>query len=176
MFIRTEQTFFKKLINSLEADPECVKHLRRRVISIYLCNKTLDICLLIIINSFWGVTIDGLWKVMENRQPSIDCVIDEWTKPAIWEDIVLSEHIHFYLVDFNGEKQPDIPSSKKVFVRSISRIWQIEWNSLIDRLHEISLHINAVSIKGVSIIWVLIIVKMSIDLDYFWASVYVPIW
>ena len=51
---------------------------------------------------------------MENRQPSIDCVIDEWTKPAIWEDIVLSEHINFYLVDFNGEKLPDIPSNKKV--------------------------------------------------------------
>jgi len=51
---------------------------------------------------------------MEDRQPSIDCAIDEWTKPAIWEDIVLTEHVDFYLVDFNGEKQPDIPANKKV--------------------------------------------------------------
>jgi len=70
---------------------------------------------------FSGVTIDGLWKVMEDRQPSIDCAIDEWTKPAIWEDIVLTEHVDFYLVDFNGEKQPDIPANKKVCFFSMNK-------------------------------------------------------
>ena len=55
-----------------------------------------------------------MWKLMEKRQPSIDCVLDQWTKPAVWEDIVYCKHIDFYVIDFNGQKQDDIPENKKV--------------------------------------------------------------
>eukprot|EP00111_Clytia_hemisphaerica_P023811 TCONS_00070164-protein len=60
-----------------------------------------------------GVSINKLWELIDKRQPPVDCAIDQWTKPSIWEDIVLSEHIEFYAVDFNTEKRPGIPQNKK---------------------------------------------------------------
>ena len=56
-----------------------------------------------------------MWNLMEKRQPPIDCVLDQWTKPAVWEDIVYCKHIEFYLIDFKGPKQEDIPENKKVY-------------------------------------------------------------
>ena len=65
---------------------------------------------------------------MVKRKPPIDCSIDEWTKPSIWEDIVASQHVEFYFVDYNGDKQNVIPESKKVstsYRMGSSAIWHI---------------------------------------------------
>ena len=64
--------------------------------------------------SFKGVSVNGLWSLMEKRQPPIDCVLDQWTKPAVWEDLVYCQHIDFFVVDFQEGKQNDIPENKRV--------------------------------------------------------------
>lgn len=55
------------------------------------------------------MSLSGLWKLLKERQPPINCTIDEWTKPHIWKHLALSKHLEYYAVDFNGPKLDEIP-------------------------------------------------------------------
>ena len=46
-------------------------------------------------------------------------MIDEWTKPYIWNELVQSEYIEFFHDNYNGKARDEIPSRKVNFLGEI---------------------------------------------------------
>ena len=67
-----------------------------------------------------GTTINNLWKLFKKRKPIVDCAIDQWTKPFIWNELAQSEFIDFFYEDFEGERREEIYHRK---VRVTIIIW-----------------------------------------------------
>lgn len=67
-----------------------------------------------------GTTINNLWKLFKKRKPIVECAIDQWTKPFIWNELAQSEFIEFFHEDFEGERREEI-SQRKVRLTRIIR-------------------------------------------------------